>query len=137
MIDKEQVQAFMTAEFPQSSIVIESCGDRQARIRGPVSTTDLRPGGTVSGPFMMALVDTALYVTILSELGLVALAVTTSLNINFLHRPAADKDVIAECTLLKMGKRLVVGEVTLYSEGQEEPIAHGVATYSIPPVAKV
>jgi uncharacterized protein (TIGR00369 family) len=81
---------------------------------------------------MMSMADTALYVAILAELGLVVLAVTTSLNFNFLRKPLANVDVIAKCQLLKVGRTLVVGEVTLYSEGDERPIAHAVGTYSLP-----
>jgi uncharacterized protein (TIGR00369 family) len=62
----------------------------------------------------------------------VPLAVTTSLNINFLRKPKAG-DVLAECTLMKLGKRLTVGEITIRSDGEEEAVAHSVATYSIPP----
>ena len=94
---------------------------------------ELRPGGTVSGPVMMAVADFALYVAILGEIGLVPLAVTTNLSINFLRRPSPDSDVIGKCRLLKVGKSLVVGEVALYSEGDEDPAAHVVGTYSIPP----
>ena len=81
---------------------------------------------------MMSLTDSALYVAILGELGLVALAVTTSLNFNFLRKPRADLDVIADCKLLKIGRKLVVGEVTLYSEGDDRPIAHAVGSYALP-----
>lgn len=94
---------------------------------------DLRPGGTVSGPTMMALADTALYVALLREIGLVPLAVTTSLNFNFLRKPVADRDLLAECRLLKRGKSLAVGEVSICSEGNEAPVAHATGTYSIPP----
>jgi len=82
---------------------------------------------------MMSMADAALYVAILGELGIVALAVTTNLNINFLKRPAADADILAKCNLLKVGEKLVVGEVSLYSVGQEHAIAHAVGTYAIPP----
>ena len=87
----------------------------------------------MSGPTLMGLADAALYVAILGEIGLVALAVTTNLNINFLRKPLADRALLAECRLIKLGKVLAVGEVTLYSEGQEEPVAHVTGTYSIPP----
>ena len=134
---KEQIIAFLEREFSHSGsfITIESVGDRASRIRRSPAKEDLRPGNTVSGPFMMALVDTALYVTILGELGLVALAVTTNLNINFLHRPQANVDVIAECRLIKVGKKLIVGEVSLYSDGFDQPIAHATGTYALPPSA--
>ena len=92
----------------------------------------LRPGGTIAGTSLMGLADMAMYVTLLGMIGPVALAVTTSLNINFLRKPGA-KDVIGECRLLKLGRRLAVGEVTMYSEGDVAPVAHATVTYSIPP----
>jgi len=134
MATKEEIQEFFDREFPDSNIYIECIESRRADIRMPVTKKDLRPGGTVSGPFMMAVADVAIYATIFGELGLVALAVTTSLNINFLSKPSASADILASCHLLKVGRKLVVGEVTLYSEGVSEPIAHAVGTYSIPPI---
>ena len=113
-------------------ISIESVGGRAARARFKISKKHLRPGDTVSGPALMALADVAMYAALLGEIGLVPLAVTTSLNINFLRKPAP-KDVYADARLLKTGKRLAVGEVTLYSEGDAEPVAHVTCTYSIPP----
>jgi len=92
----------------------------------------LRPGGTVSGPAMVALADVAMYAVVLGLIGPVALAVTTNLTANFLHRPRA-ADLIAEARILKLGKRLAVGEVTLTSAGDDRPVAHVTATYSIPP----
>ena len=91
----------------------------------------IRPGGTISGPTMMALADFAMYVGVLASIGPVPLAVTTNLNINFLRKPEA-RDLIAECRLLKLGKRLAVGEVAIRSDGVDEPVAHVTSTYSIP-----
>ena len=113
-------------------IQIESVGGKSARARFKVAKKHLRPGDTVSGPTLMALADVAMYAALLGEIGLVPLAVTTSLNINFLRKPA-QKDVQAEAKLLKVGKRLAVGEITLYSEDEPEPVAHVTCTYSIPP----
>ena len=113
-------------------ISIESLGGRSARARFRVGKQHLRPGDTVSGPTLMALADVAMYAALLGEIGLVPLAVTTNLNINFLRKPA-QRDVIGEARLLKVGKRLAVGEVTLYSDGDPEPVAHVTCTYSIPP----
>ena len=83
----------------------------------------------------MALADLAMYVTLLAMIGPVALAVTTNLNINFLRKPVKG-DVISECRLLKLGKRLAVGEVIMHSEGDSEPVAHATVTYSIPPASE-
>ena len=98
-----------------------------------VRSEELRPGGTVSGPTMMTLADFALYVAILGEIGLVGLAVTTNLNINFLRKPSGGTDIRGECKLIKVGKALIVGEVWIYSIDNEEPVAHVTGTYSIPP----
>ena len=113
-------------------ISIEMLGGKSARARFQVGKKHLRPGDTVSGPTLMALADVAMYAALLGEIGLVPLAVTTNLNINFLRKPA-QRDVIGEAKLLKVGRRLAVGEVTLYSEGDPEPVAHVTCTYSIPP----
>lgn len=128
----DELQAFLDEHFPRHTGKVESVGPHTARMRLPVGNEHLRPGGTVSGPTMMALADSCIYVAILGQIGPVALAVTTNLNINFLRRPEP-RDLVATTRLLKLGKRLAVGEVELYSEGEEEPVAHVTATYSIPP----
>src|SRR5690554_5462971 len=132
---KTEIEQFLQQEFPQSleKCRIEAVSPRGATLLYQVRSEELRPGGTVSGPTMMTLADFALYVAILGEIGLVGLAVTTNLNINFLRKPAGGKNLRAECRLMKLGKSLAVGEVWIYSVGQEEPVAHVTGTYSIPP----
>ncbi len=132
MTNKAELAKFLKKEFPQNKSTIESVGDRMATVRHVVGEAELRPGGTVSGPVMMTVADVALYVAILGEIGIVPLAVTTSLNINFMRKPASDRDIIAVCRLIKLGKTLAVGEVNIYSEGVAEPVAHAVGTYAIP-----
>jgi len=127
---------FLAAEFPQafhrdSGLTIETAHRGEARVRQAYREQLLRPGGTISGPTMMGLADFTMYVAVLASIGPVPLAVTTNLNINFLRRPAA-RDLVAACRLMKLGKRLAVGEVTIRSEGQEEAVAHATSTYSIP-----
>jgi acyl-coenzyme A thioesterase PaaI-like protein len=133
MISKEELTEFLHSEFPQIKCSIDEVGNRGAIVRHRVVQDELRPGGTVSGPVMMTTADVALYVAILGEIGLVPLAVTTSLTINFLRKPSPQKDIIGKCTLIKVGRILVVGEVELYSDGEAEPVAHVIGTYSIPP----
>lgn len=132
-ISQNQIEAFFESEFPQMELILEQFDDNSIIIRQRISETNLRPGGTVSGPTMMGLADCAIYVAILREIGLVALAVTTSFNINFLRKPRSDKDLLGKCKLLKLGKSLAIGEVSIFSEGMNEPVAHAVGTYSIPP----
>ena len=131
--DRDELNAFLRREFPQNDCRVERVGERGATVRKPISVADLRPGGTVSGPTMMAVADVALYVALLGEIGIVPLAVTTSLNTHFLRKPAGDPDIMGVCHLLKVGRTLAIGEVFLYSEGQDEPIAHATGTYAIPP----
>ena len=133
MVTTAQLNHFFKNDFPQADIIVEQVGGKSATIRKRITEQHLRPGGTVSGPVLMEVADAALYVAILGELGLVAMAVTTNLNINFLRKPASDQDIIAQCTLIKVGKLLVIGEVSIYSEGLDEPVAHAVGTYAIPP----
>ncbi len=128
-----QINSFLKKDFPQVTSIVEDIGPQSARVRHQLGEGDLRPGGTVSGPVMFAVADLALYVAILGEIGLVPLAVTTNLNINFLNKPSADKDLIGECRLIKVGKALIIGDVFIYSEGQEQPVAHATGTYAIPP----
>lgn len=129
---KAEIAAFLKAEFPQNTCTVDAVGDKTATIRMPIGINELRPGGTVSGPVMMAVADVALYVAILGTIGIVPLTVTTNLSINFLRKPAADKAILGVCKLMKVGKSLAVGEVTLYSEGVSDPVAHAVGTYAIP-----
>lgn len=133
MTTQEDIVRFMAEAFPHGQFVIVEARERRATIRREVSPQDIRPGGTVSGPTLMALADTALYVALHATLGITPQAVTSNLNINFLRRPAADKALVAACTLLKVGRSLVVGEVSLFSEGEDEPVAHVVGTYAVPP----
>ena len=135
MTTTAEIVKFMASDFPQSNSIIEATGDRGATVRHRIGVNELRPGGTVSGPVMMAVADVALYAAILGEIGIVPLAVTTSLNINFLRKPSPDRDIVGVCKLIKVGRSLVTGDVYLYSEGDERPVAHAVGTYSIPPVA--
>lgn len=102
-------------------------------MRAVYSEDFLRPGGTIAGPVMMGLADAAMYALVLAHVGPVELAVTTSLNINFLLKPGAG-DILAKATPLKFGKRLAIGEISLFGEQQpEQLVAHATATYSIPP----
>ena len=128
-----EIQALLRKEFPNYQMKVESCENRRAKIILKIDNTHLRPGGTVSGPSMMLLADLAMYAAILNTIGSVVLAVTTNLNINFLRKPKPDRNLIGESTLMKIGKRLIVGEVSIFSENDPELLAHATCTYSVPP----
>lgn len=136
IMTREEVEAFLDREFPQIHrhgrvYSVEAVGVLSARMRLTVSHDHVRPGGTISGPTMMTLADLALYVAILANIGPIGLAVTTSLNFNFLRKPEP-RDLLAEARLLKLGKRLAVGEVSIFSDGVPEVVCHATGTYSIP-----
>jgi uncharacterized protein (TIGR00369 family) len=130
--NKAEIVEFLAREFPQSKCRVLEVGDGSATIAHEVGTDELRPGGTVSGPVLMTVADVALYVALLGRIGIVPLAVTTNLTINFLRKPSADKRIVGVCNLIKVGKAQAVGEVRLYSEGSDGMVAHAVGTYSIP-----
>lgn len=140
LLSKEEMERLLTAEFPQvfrpeSGYSIDAVGAGTGRVRQTYHADMIRPGGTISGPTMMAIADFALYVAVLSAIGPIPLAVTTNLNINFLRKPA-QRDLIADAKLLKLGKSLAVGEVAIYSDGIEDMVAHVTSTYSIPPKSR-
>ena len=133
----EELETFLDREFPQIHLdgriySVEEVGPGTARMRMKAGPRHIRPGGTLSGPSMMTLADLALYVVILAHIGPVGLAVTTNLNFNFLRKPEP-RDLLAECRLLKLGARLAVGEVSLFSDGVADAVCHATGTYSIPP----
>ncbi len=132
----KELERLLSAEFPemfnpQSGYAIEELWHGGCRVRKHFNAQSLRPGGTIAGTAMMALADFAVYVAILGTIGWVPLTVTTSLNINFLKKPAP-RDLVGEAKLLKLGKRLAVGDVSICSEGEDDLVAHATSTYSIP-----
>src|SRR6201991_4618392 len=131
-----ELEKYLHDIFPQvfrdGDISIERADGASCLLRQRYSPQMLRPGGTISGPTLMALADFAMYVVLLSAIGPVGLAVTTRLNINFLRKGQPGQDIGAAARLLKLGKRLAVGEVALLSGTSADPIAHVTATYSIP-----
>ena len=126
---------FLRREFPQvgDDFAIEEVGDMRVRVRLLVAERHLRPGGTVSGPSIFALADVSVYLAVLAMIGPAGLAVTTNCSIDFMRKPAARTDLIAECRLLKLGRVLAVGDVLVHSDGMAEPVARASLTYSIPP----
>jgi len=138
-IDKADIEELAESSMPWVGMLgftVESVGRGACRVRLLQNDEFLRPGGTVSGPAIMALADYAMYVAVLSAIGRVELAVTSNLTCNILHKVPRGA-MIAECRLLKLGKRLAYGEATLFVEGDEGggPVAHVTATYSIAPGA--
>ena len=136
-LTRKELVDLLSAEFPEmfndeSGYAIEKAWQGGCIVRRHFSKNSLRPGGTLSGATMMALADFAVYVAVLASVGWVPLAVTTNLTINFLKKPAP-RDLVATTHLIKLGKRLAVGEVDIRSDGDDELVAHVTSTYSIPP----
>lgn len=137
-MDRAALNDFLARAFPQiaGQIVVESLGEGRLTARLVVAEQHLRPGGTVSGPAMFALADVTIYLAILARIGEVALAVTTNASIDFMRKPEAGRDLLAECRILKLGRMLAVGEVLIRSEGTDEPVARCSMTYAIPPKSR-
>ncbi len=133
----EEVNRFLETDFPQIHtdgrvFAVTEIIPGRASMRLDPSERHLRPGGTVSGPALFTLADVTAYVAVLSHIGPVALAVTTSLNINFLRLPKPVQTTCV-CKILKLGKRLAVMEASIFQEDADELVAHATVTYSIPP----
>ncbi|MDZ4277094.1 PaaI family thioesterase [Cypionkella sp.] len=135
VMDAAALQGFLAQEFAQvvEDFVVERADEAGVCLRLRVQDKHLRPGGTVSGPAMFGLADVAMYLAILSRIGPVALAVTTNCSLDFMRKPGAGVDMLAEARVLKLGRSLAVGDVMLFSEGMAEPVARAGLTYAIPP----
>ena len=134
-MDRDALGAFLAEAFPQvaDDFAVERSDPDGLTVRLLTHDRHLRPGGTVSGPTMFALADVGVYLAILARIGPVALAVTTNCSIDFLRKPAAGRDLLAQVRVLKLGRALAVGDVLLFSEGDDRPVARATLTYSIPP----
>lgn len=137
-LDKDAIQTFLDRDFGPlgADFRMDRVEESGITLRLKVNAFHLRPGNVISGPSMFALADVAVYLAILSRIGLVPMTVTTNCSIDFLRMAAADRDLLAEARVLKLGRTLAVGDVLLYSEGLPDPVARAGLTYAIPPVAK-
>ena len=138
-MDRAALEAFLARDFGQvaADFAVERADATGIALRLKVAERHLRPGGTVSGPAIFALADVAMYLAVLSRIGPVALAVTTSCAVDFMRKPAAGRDLLGEARVLKLGRSLAVGDVMVFSAGMAEPVARASLTYAIPrgPVA--
>jgi acyl-coenzyme A thioesterase PaaI-like protein len=133
VLDADEISAFLADVFPGAldAFVIEHVEPYAARVRMVFTPMRLRPGGTISGPSLMTLADTSMWIALLAMIGRVPLSVTSHLDIDFLRKPAPC-DVIGHARLLKLGRRLAAGDVLMYSDGETQPCARSSVTYAIP-----
>lgn len=131
----EEIMFLLIKTFPQQAqfFEIDELSENSLVVRHKIDDRHLRPGGTISGPTMFSLADISLYILTLSRIGPVSLAVTTNCSMDFMRKPEPGSDLIAKTRLLKLGKNLCVGDVLIFSEGFEKPVARASMTYSIPP----
>ena len=129
----DEIESFLAANHTSAArfATLEALDDDVARVRVPYRPEYARQGGSIAGPILMSAADTAMYLLLISHIGPVAGAVTTSLNIHFLRRPAA-RDLLAHARMLKLGRRLAVGDVLMYVDGEDEPVGQATVTYAIP-----
>ncbi len=135
VMTEDELNAFLVRVFAQvaDQFHVESVSDHAAVLRLKVGEQHLRPGGTVSGPAMFGLVDVSMYVAVLGMIGPKPLAVTTNCSIDFMRKPEAGKDLLGHATLHKLGRSLAVGDVLVFSDGSDKPVARASLTYAIPP----
>ena len=132
VLTTSELQTILVEAFPGNRVpTVESVADEYVLVSMPVDDQHGRPGGTLSGPTMMMLADTAAWMAILSRIGPVLLSVTTSLHIDFLRKPAL-RDVMARARVLKLGRKLAVVDVELFSRGETDLVAKAQVTYGLP-----
>jgi len=131
----DELNAFLTGSLTGSEELVEGpvveVEPGRVRLVRRADAVSLRPGGVISGPTMMSLADVAVYALVLAHIGIVPMAVTTSLTMHFL-RPAKPGDLTAEALLLRLGRRIATAEVRLWTEGPDKIAAHATVAYAIP-----
>lgn len=138
VVDLDRLREIFATGLPAShadGVTVENAGHGSCTLRLPVRDHMVRPGGTLSGPAIMGLADAAMWVCVMSAAGEIELAVTTNFSINFLNKPPM-ADIVADASVLKLGKRLAVIEVGIFAatdEARQTLLAHATGTYSIPP----
>lgn len=127
-----EVEAYLaTVTMSDVDVKIDDLAANFARVRRIYDEANTRPGGYISGPTMMTLVDLAVWIAVFTRAGISPMAVTWELKINFL-RPAIGKDLIADTHLHKFG-RLSYASCDLYLDGEPDRlVAHATATYAVP-----
>ena len=132
--NKETLLEYVETIFPQirGEFQIVHLDEALLIVRLLVQEHHLRPGGTVSGPSMFSLADISVYLSVLAAIGPEALTVTTNCSLDFMRKPVSNTDLLAQCKLLKLGKSLAVGDVLIFSDGLDKPVARATLTYSIP-----
>ena len=132
--NKETLLEYVETIFPQiiGEFQIDHLDEALLIARLLVQEHHLRPGGTVSGPSMFSLADISVYLSVLAAIGPKALTVTTNCSLDFMRKPVSETDLLAHCKLLKLGKSLAVGDVLIFSDGMDKPVARATMTYSIP-----
>lgn len=129
----KELQELIDEIVPNNPITVQDVKEKFAEIKLTVDEKNIRPGNTLSGPTLFLAADSAMYMALLGEIGPVAQAVTTNLSIDFLKKPKV-ADIIAQAELVKVGTRLAVGVIKIFSEGETDPVAIANCTYSIPPL---
>jgi uncharacterized protein (TIGR00369 family) len=134
IVDADALNAFLKAAFPGASDdfpkVVSIAPGRVSMVQD-WSERMLRPGGVLSGPTLMSLSDTAAYAVVLAHIGLKPMAVTSGLNMTFL-RGAKPGRLNAEAALLKLGRRLAVCDIRLWTESPDRLAAQATVTYALP-----
>lgn len=132
LLNMGELQTILEGAFPGVEVAtIEELTDETVLLSQAITLRNSRPGGTLSGPTMMTLADTAAWMAILAQIGPVLLAVTTSLHIDFLRKPRLE-DLMARARVLKLGRKLAVVDVELFSRHSTDLVAKAMVTYSIP-----
>ena len=135
LMNEKDLNDFLDRDFSQvkDDFVVHKVSDKKILVEFIVGERHLRPGGTVSGPTMFSLADVASYLVILAQIGPKALTVTTNSSMDFMRKPASGANLMCECEILKLGRRLAVVDSRIFSKGSNDIVARSTMTYSIPP----
>src|SRR5918994_4692279 len=111
---------------------VESLGPEGAVLRMPFSERLCRDNGVVCGQALMSLADTAMVFAVSAAAGGYRPMTTVDQTMHFL-RPAATADVLADARVIRLGRTMAFGSVTLTAAGDDRPVAMAQIAYAILP----
>ena len=111
-------------------LTVEQVGTGSAVLRMRFSERLCRDNGVVCGQAIMSLADTAMVFAVSAVAGGYRPMTTVDQTVHFL-RPIAKADALAEARVLRLGRTMAFGQVTVTAEGDERPAATAQTAYAL------
>ena len=139
MFDRATAERMLTDVFApwvqDLDLSVASLDKEGATLRMRFSEKLCRDNGVICGQALMSLADTAMVFAVSSAGGAYRPMTTVDQTMHFL-RPAANADVLADAKVVRLGRTMAFGSVTLTTDGDTRPVAMAQLAYALLPENK-